>query len=60
MDWWSTQRHHHDLFVSAEVIHELSYPDYSQSSAAVALIEHVPPQIVTPESLWETSHERPT
>ncbi len=35
--WWAQQRSLHELFVSAEVIRELSSPDYPQSADALAL-----------------------
>ena len=40
--WWNAQRHHHELFISAEVIEELSHPDYPNQAAALKWIESLP------------------
>jgi hypothetical protein len=37
-DWWANQTHHHDLFISAEVVRELSAPDFPDSDDALALL----------------------
>ena len=39
--WWVQQRGLHDLFVSAEVVRELSSPDYPHSDRAMALAASV-------------------
>jgi len=41
-DWWSKQSTRHDVFISAEVIAELSRPTYPLSSKALDLIRNVP------------------
>jgi hypothetical protein len=41
-EWWSTQASRHALFVSAEVLEELSQPTYPCSKAALAWIQDVP------------------
>ena len=84
-EWWETQRHHHELLISPEVIAELSDPAYPQSAEALDLVKeipllsiadeviglaavlvrervmpargYVPPQIVTPDLLWEPGYE---
>jgi hypothetical protein len=40
--WWDAQAPLHDVFISAEVIAELSAPTYPQSSAALAWIGGIP------------------
>lgn len=37
-DWWRTQATRHDLFVSEEVVAELSAPDFSQGPAALEML----------------------
>lgn len=39
MLWWRTQAPKHALHVSAEVVAELSDPDFSQGSEALAMLE---------------------
>jgi len=41
-DWWQLQRQRHELFVSAEVIAELSDPRYLNSMEALEWIKDVP------------------
>lgn len=41
-EWWETQAAAHRLFVSVEVLAELSHPDYPQGPDALAWIEAVP------------------
>jgi len=41
-EWWNNQRRHHELFISAEVIAELSDPEYPNSPAALKWIDGVP------------------
>lgn len=41
-EWWDTQRSAHDLFVSAEVIIELSAPDFHGRDEALQKIAGIP------------------
>ena len=41
-EWWDFQRPLHDVFVSAEVITELSVPKYPHSGAALQFIDSIP------------------
>ncbi len=41
-DWWVAQARFHELFVSAEVLTELSHPGYPARQAALRWIEKVP------------------
>lgn len=41
-DWWKDQRAKHELFVSEEVVAELSHPDFRQRDDAAGLIHGVP------------------
>ena len=67
-DWWRTQASRHELFVSDEVIAELSAPEFMQKEAAnpnkrmhlaaVCLrLGLMPPLIVTPDLLEITDDE---
>ena len=38
LEWWQSQRHGHKLFISAEVIKELSHPRFPSSNQA---LEHI-------------------
>jgi hypothetical protein len=49
IEWWNTQRVRHDLFLSAEVIAELSGPGFKQSAKALALVREVPLLALTEE-----------
>jgi hypothetical protein len=49
IEWWNTQRVRHDLFLSAEVIAELSAPGFKQSAKALALVREVPLLALTEE-----------
>ncbi len=42
LDWWNTQAPRHSLYVSAEVLAELSVPSYTKSQEALAFIRRVP------------------
>ena len=37
-EWWMTQRKHHDIFISGEVIRELSAADFPNRDRAMALL----------------------
>jgi hypothetical protein len=37
-EWWETQARHHELFISAEVIAELSAHEFPNRSSAVAMV----------------------
>ena len=41
-EWWETQARRHVLFVSAEVIDELSQPGYRRSLEALSMIREIP------------------
>ncbi len=41
-EWWSTQRSGHEVFVSEEVIAELSHPDFTRSEQALELSRGAP------------------
>ena len=41
LEWWDTQISSHDLYVSDEVVAELSHPDYPQSSAALEFMANI-------------------
>jgi predicted nucleic acid-binding protein len=41
-EWWATQAHRYDRFVSAEVVAELSHPDFPRRHEAIELVEDVP------------------
>ncbi len=41
-EWWRTQAPRHSLFISAEVVRELSDPDYPESQRAMDWIAEVP------------------
>ena len=41
LEWWNTQRWRHEFFITAEVVAELSHPDFRQRTAALALLEYV-------------------
>ena len=47
LDWWSTQRPRHDVFISAEVIDELSDPDYPRRADALEFIKDLPQLAMT-------------
>jgi predicted nucleic acid-binding protein len=38
-EWWETQRHYHELFISGEVIAELSDPEFIHSERALNKLE---------------------
>ena len=37
-EWWTTQSRRHELFISGEVVKELSDPDFAQNEAALAML----------------------
>ena len=41
-EWWKTQSGQHELFISAEVLAELSQPSFSGAHEALSLIEEIP------------------
>jgi hypothetical protein len=41
LDWWATQRPRHDVLVSAEVIFELSKPEYRQRDDALQFLRGI-------------------
>ncbi len=41
-EWWETQRPSHQVFVSVEVLNELSHPGFPRASAGLSLIADVP------------------
>jgi hypothetical protein len=42
VEWWTTQRGFHELFVSQEVIDELSNPRFRRTAEALAWIHEIP------------------
>jgi len=49
MDWWLRQSRRHTLFVSAEVVRELSAPSYPARDRAVEFIGGIPLLAIEPE-----------
>jgi predicted nucleic acid-binding protein len=49
LEWWRTQRHQHRLYVSDEVIAELSDPRYSRRQKALDHIEGLESLVVSEE-----------
>ena len=49
MEWWQTQRSRHEIYISAEVLNELSSPRYLQSTDALNLMEGLPMLDIAPE-----------
>lgn len=41
LDWWATQRPRHEVLVSAEVVFELSKPEYPQREDALQFIDGI-------------------
>ncbi|MCK6485128.1 MAG: hypothetical protein HUU22_00825 [Phycisphaerae bacterium] len=37
-EWWQTQAPRHELFVSDEVVAELSHPDFAMANAALEML----------------------
>lgn len=67
-EWWSREAKRHELFVSAEVLNELSAPDFPDSAAAnpnkrrhfaivCMRLGFAAPMIVTPDSLQDNDDE---
>jgi predicted nucleic acid-binding protein len=50
-DWWRSQARKHELFISAEVVAELSVPDYPCREAALDMLRGLTMLEVTPEVL---------
>lgn len=51
LGWLKTQSHRHELFISAEVVAELSQPSYPRSQEALAFIAGIPLLEITAEVL---------
>ena len=49
LEWWETQRSQHEIYLSMEVIRELSSPRYGHRDSALSLIHDVPVLPITPE-----------
>ena len=49
VEWWTSQRDRHGVFVSAEVIRELSDPDYPRRDEALEWIANIPLLAITQE-----------
>jgi hypothetical protein len=49
VEWWVTQRQRHELFISAEVIRELSDPAYPRRDQALQWVAGVPLLAITQE-----------
>lgn len=49
LEWWATQRHGYDLWVSDEVVTELSQPNYPHRGDALAFIGGIGALAVTAE-----------
>jgi hypothetical protein len=47
--WWQTQASHFDLFISPEVVRELSAPEFPSSTHALAMLQGLNVLEVTPE-----------
>ena len=52
VDWWSTQSIRHSIFVSAEVINEVSDPEYPNRDAAAKWVDPLP-QLPATETAYE-------
>jgi hypothetical protein len=50
-EWWETQRRQHRLFVSDEVVAELSDPVFRRSEAAMQWIDGIESLAVAPEAI---------
>jgi len=48
-EWWTTQAKLHELFISAEVLAELSQPGLPASREALSLIENIPLLVINEE-----------
>ncbi len=42
LEWWQTQRRLHEVYVSQEVVRELSSPEFARREQALALIADMP------------------
>src|SRR5437879_529347 len=47
--WWDTQRRHHEVFVSQEVILELSSAQFRRSAEALAWVADLPRLLINDE-----------
>jgi len=41
-EWWSSQKSRHEVWISEEVLTELSHPSFTRSAAALELTQDVP------------------
>ncbi|HEX5244687.1 MAG TPA: hypothetical protein VFW23_15595 [Tepidisphaeraceae bacterium] len=48
-EWWETQAKRHELYISAEVVAELSAPDFQNSSRATEMLRGLSVLELTPE-----------
>lgn len=48
-EWWQSQAQHFDLFISDEVIHELSAPGFINGPEALAMLQGLKVLPITPE-----------
>ena len=48
-EWWQTQAQRHELFISPEVIRELSAPEFPNSSSALQMVRGLSLLDLTPE-----------
>jgi len=48
-EWWDSQRTRHELFISQEVIRELSDPAFQKKAAALSLVADVPLLVIDQE-----------
>lgn len=48
-EWWQAQAPRHQLYISDEVVAELSDPDFAQGSAALEMLRGLPLLDLTPE-----------
>jgi len=49
LEWWNTQRSSHELFISGEVIKELSAPDFPHTQPALAMLQGMSVLEINPE-----------
>lgn len=48
-EWWETQAKRHELYISAEVVAELSAPDFLNSDRAIEMLRGLSALPLTPE-----------
>jgi hypothetical protein len=51
LEWWALQAQHHEIFVSSEVITELSQPAFRQREQALKFIQGLPVLQINPRVL---------